>query len=89
MAELLDADFDDKLHVVAPILERGTLEGRLPAGLDPRMVTDTLVGPLAMATLSGHEGNLTELGTFVVTRFLASHPAISGQPPAQAQSSES
>ena len=39
------------------------------------MVTDTLVGPLVMATLSGHDGNLAELGDYVVTRFLASYPA--------------
>jgi AcrR family transcriptional regulator len=87
LSELLDADFDDKLHIVSSILELGTAEGRVPAGLDPRLVTDTLIGPLVLATLSGHDANLADLGNYVLTRFLASYPATSLGP--SAQSSES
>lgn len=88
VAELLEADFDDKLQVVASILELGRREGRLPAGLDPRVVTDTLVGPLVMATLSGRDADLVELGDYVVTRFIASYSAASYSA-ASDQSSES
>ncbi|MGD9705755.1 MAG: TetR/AcrR family transcriptional regulator [Acidimicrobiia bacterium] len=76
MAELLAADFDDKLATVASILELGAAEGRLPAGLDARLVTETLIGPLVLAALSGDEARvaeLTELAEYVVDRFLTSY----------------
>jgi AcrR family transcriptional regulator len=77
LADLLDADFEDKLHIVASILERGAAEGRLPAGLDPRMVTNTLIGPLVLATLGGTQDDLAELAEFVIARFLGSFPGQS------------
>ncbi|MET0326170.1 MAG: TetR/AcrR family transcriptional regulator [Ilumatobacteraceae bacterium] len=75
IAELLGADFDAKLEVVASILDLGAAEGRLPVGLDPRLVTQTLIGPLVLAVLSGDE-NVGELAGYVVERFLASYRAV-------------
>jgi AcrR family transcriptional regulator len=78
MAELLAADFDNNLTTVAAILELGATEGRLPAGLDPRQVTHTLIGPLVLAVLTGDETSIGELAGYVVDRFLASYAAPSG-----------
>ena len=78
VAELLDADFDRKLETVGSILDLGAAEGRLPAGLDPRLVTQTLIGPLVLAVLSG-DGNVAELAGYVLDRFLGSYrvaPAV-------------
>jgi AcrR family transcriptional regulator len=72
MAELVDADFEANLETVATILELGAAEGHLPAGLDPRLVTQTLIGPLILAVLSGDE-NVAELADYVVDRFLLSY----------------
>lgn len=74
MAEVLNADFDAKLHLIASILELGAREGHVPAGLDPRLVTQTLVGPLVLAALSGDD-HLPELAEFVLERFLGSYRA--------------
>jgi AcrR family transcriptional regulator len=76
MAELLAGDFEEKLSTVASILELGVVEGRLPPGLDTRLVTQTLIGPLVLATLNGDEARVAELAEYVVGRFLASYPAI-------------
>ncbi len=73
MADLLDADFDDKLATVATILDLGAAEGRLPAGLDPRLVTHTLIGPLVLATLNGDEDAAPSSPTTSLERFLASY----------------
>jgi AcrR family transcriptional regulator len=73
LAEVLDADFAEKLVTIAAILELGANEGRLPAGLDARLVTQTLVGPLVLAALHGGETRLDELAGYVVERFLASY----------------
>lgn len=73
MAELLAADFDDKLTTVASILHLGAEEGRLPAGLDPRQITHTLIGPLVLATLNGDVDRMPELADFVLDRFLVSY----------------
>ncbi|MDO9173689.1 MAG: hypothetical protein Q7V62_02725, partial [Actinomycetota bacterium] len=72
-AELLAADFDDKLTTVASILHLGAEEGRLPAGLDPRQITHTLIGPLVLATLNGDVDRMPELADFVLDRFLVSY----------------
>jgi AcrR family transcriptional regulator len=72
MEEVLNADFDAKLALIASILELGASEGHVPAGLDPRFVTQTLIGPLVLAALSG-DGHLRELAEFVVERFLRSY----------------
>lgn len=73
MAELLAADFDEKLVAVASILELGATEGRLPVGLDPRQITHTLIGPLVLATLNGDVDRVAELADFVLARFLSSY----------------
>jgi hypothetical protein len=81
MAELLAADFDDKLTTVASILDLGAAEGRLPGGLDPRVVTQTLIGPLVLAALNGDIDRLRELADYVVERFLTSYRSTpSGDP---------
>jgi AcrR family transcriptional regulator len=81
MAELLAADFDDKLTTVASILDLGAAEGRLPEGLDPRVVTQTLIGPLVLAALNGDIDRLRELADYVVERFLTSYRSTpSGDP---------
>ncbi len=72
MSELLDADFDAKLELITSILEVGAAQGHVPAGLDPRLVTQTLIGPLVLAALSG-DGHLPELAAFVLERFLDSY----------------
>ncbi|MCU1504177.1 MAG: putative TetR family transcriptional regulator, partial [Ilumatobacteraceae bacterium] len=66
-------DFANHLTTVASILELGSNEGRLPAGLDPRQVTHTLIGPLVLATLNGDEDRVPDLADYVVERFLASY----------------
>jgi len=43
-----------------------------PAGLDPRLVTQTLIGPLVLAVLSG-DGDVAELADYVLDRFLTSY----------------
>jgi AcrR family transcriptional regulator len=73
IAALLAADFDNNLTTVASILELGAGEGRVPAGLDPRQVTHTLIGPLVLATLNGDDDQVAELADYVVERFLASY----------------
>lgn len=80
MADLLAADFEDKLAAAASILDLGAAEGRLPAGLDPRLVTQTLIGPLVLATLNGDEG-VADLADYVLDRFLTSyHSTTAGDP---------
>lgn len=74
MAELLEVDFADKLATVAAILAVGAAERRLPRRLDPRLVTQALVGPLVLAALNGDQAHLRTLADFVVERFLASYP---------------
>ncbi|MGB8860409.1 MAG: TetR/AcrR family transcriptional regulator [Ilumatobacteraceae bacterium] len=75
MAALLTHDFDDKLSAMASILDLGAAEGRLPAGLDPALVTQTLSGPLVLTALSGDESRVAEVAGYVLGRFLASYPA--------------
>lgn len=73
MAALQAADFDNNLVTVASILQLGAAEGRLPADLDARQVTYTLIGPLVLATLAGDESGVAELADYVVERFLDSY----------------
>jgi AcrR family transcriptional regulator len=73
VAELLDGDLDAKLATVVSILDLGAAEGRLPAHLDPRLVTQTLIGPLVLASLSGDEDRMAELADYVTDRFLTSY----------------
>jgi AcrR family transcriptional regulator len=73
MAALLESDFDDKLVTMTAILDQGAAEGRVPRGLDPRLVQDTLAGPLVLAALSGDNVRVAALAEYVVVRFLASY----------------
>ena len=77
MAALLSADFDAKLVTVAQVLALGAAEGRVPAGLDPRIVMQALIGPLVLAALNG-DHNVPELAEFVLERFLSSYPSNPG-----------
>ncbi len=70
--ELADDDQDQKMSAIEQILDLGVAEGHLPAGLDPRLVSSSLVGPMMFATLVG-EGDVTETGAFAVDRFLRSY----------------
>jgi AcrR family transcriptional regulator len=76
MADLLAADFDNKLVTIASILDLGAAEGRVPVGLDPRDITHALVGPLVLATLSGDVDRIAALAEYVVERFLASYVSM-------------
>ncbi len=72
MAEVLAADAEEKLATIVAILDLGATEGAVPAGLDPRIVTNALIGPLVLAALSGDD-HIGELADFVVDRFLTSY----------------
>lgn len=74
MDELLSSDRNNTLAVVDSILALGVRAGRVPAGLDPRHVSRTLIGPLVLASLTGDD-DLAELADYVVDRFLASYTA--------------
>lgn len=80
MAAVLAADFEEKLATIAAIVDLGVEEGRLPAGLDPRIVTNALIGPLVLAALSGDD-RIGEVAEFVVDRFLASYRDPRGSAP--------
>lgn len=90
MAEVLAADMQTTLAVVASILDLGVAEGRVPAGLDPHHVTRTLVGPLVLASLAGDE-DLAELADYALDRFFASYATAAVTPvssPVSGQGSE-
>ncbi|MBI4935202.1 MAG: TetR/AcrR family transcriptional regulator [Actinobacteria bacterium] len=73
MAALLESDIDEKLSAVDAILALGAAEGAIPAGLDARLVMQTLVGPIVLATLSGDQEHASSLADFVTARFLDSY----------------
>lgn len=73
MAALLESDFDEKLSTVDAILALGAAEGAIPAGLDARLVMQTLVGPIVLAALSGDQEDAASLADFVTARFLGSY----------------
>ena len=77
MAELLRVDFDANITTVAHVLALGAAEGTVPAGLDPRIVTQALIGPLVLAALNGDQ-NVPELAEFVLDRFLCSYRSTPG-----------
>lgn len=74
IAQLMQADFDDKMSTMASILELGVAEGRLPAGLTAELVTPTLSGPMVLTALNGEEDRVAEVADYVLGRFLASYP---------------
>jgi AcrR family transcriptional regulator len=67
------ADRDEKVAVLAEMLDAGVAEGLIPAGLDPHSVAATLVGPLMMCAMIGHTDKVTEVADFTLDRFLASY----------------
>lgn len=74
IAQLMQADFDDKMSTMASILELGVAEGRLPVGLTAELVTPTLSGPMVLTALNGEEDRVAEVAEYVLGRFLASYP---------------
>jgi AcrR family transcriptional regulator len=75
MSAVFDTDFADKLQRMAQILQLGTAEGRVPAGLDPALVNSILVGPAVMAVLTEPGADVSPVAEFALERFLASYPA--------------
>lgn len=73
MAALLEVDFEDKLTTMVAILDLGAAEGALPGGLDPRIVTQTLAGPVVLAALSGDLTQTADIAAYALERFLASY----------------
>lgn len=73
MAELLAADREVNTAAFQAIIDLGVAEGRLPAGLDPLIVVQLLIGPLMFAVLTGDGQPLDQLADFVLARFLASY----------------
>ncbi len=69
--ELSEDDREAKLSQLSEILDLGVAEGRIPAGLDPETVAATLFGPMIFAVVIG-DGDVTEVGTFALDRFLGS-----------------
>jgi AcrR family transcriptional regulator len=75
MAALMAADHEAKVAEIEPVLRQGASEGRIPAGIDPRLAVQLLVGPLVFAALMGDAATIGPLADHVVDRFLASYDA--------------
>lgn len=75
LAEALQADRHDKVGQMEELLRRGVDEGRVPAGLDPLMMLDLVLGPLMLAALTGRVESLPATGELVVARVLAPYAA--------------
>jgi AcrR family transcriptional regulator len=73
MAEFTASDHDEKLCVLRDVLDKGVAEGRIPSGLSPEMVANTLVGPLIASCMVGNVDDLHDLGDYVVERFINSY----------------
>lgn len=70
---LTDADRDEKVALLAELLEAGAAEGVVPPGLDPHAVAATLVGPLMMCALGGDTDSVRNVAEFALDRFLDSY----------------
>ncbi len=73
MSAVFDADFAEKLAHIAAILELGAREGVLPVGLEPSLVTSTIVGPLVLTILKDPHAPLAPVADYVLERFLGSY----------------
>ncbi|WP_162942138.1 TetR/AcrR family transcriptional regulator [Desertimonas flava] len=71
--ELILADRREHLESFAALLDLGTAQGSLPAGLDPDVVVAALVGPSFMLALIGDLDRSLEAADYVVDRFLTSY----------------
>lgn len=72
--DLTDNDRDAKIESLHTVLEQGIREGRLPADVDAHDVAMTLVGPLMMCSLLGHDPEaVLGVGEYTIERFLASY----------------
>ena len=81
--DLTEADHDEKVAVIRSVLDRGVAEGLIPAGLDPKAVALTLVGPMMMCAIGGDPDATLAAGDFALDRFLASYRTAAA-PPADA-----
>lgn len=75
MAELFETDWSEKVALVGQVIDLGIAEGSLPPGVDHRLATQLLLGPLVLATISGDDAQAVDLARHVVDRFLASYRA--------------
>ncbi len=73
MAEFSVADHDEKLGVLRDVLDKGVAEGRIPAGLQPEIVANTVVGPLIASCMLNSADDLHALADYVVDRFISSY----------------
>lgn len=73
VGRLTDADREEKVALLAELLEAGAAEGVIPRGLDPHAVAATLVGPLMMCALGGDTDSVRSVADFAVDRFLDSY----------------
>ena len=71
--ELTNADREEKVTMLFDVLDAGVAEGLIPAGLDPRTVAATLVGPLLMCVLTGETDLVGDVADYTVDRFLESY----------------
>lgn len=72
VAEIFDEDQAEHLLLFASVLERGVAEGRVPAGTEPALLMNLLVGPLVLAGMT-EKAPLDEVAAYVIERFLASY----------------
>jgi AcrR family transcriptional regulator len=70
VAEVADADRDEKMTAVAAVIGLGVAEGVLPEGLDPYLVALQLLGPFLMAALLANDYDSATLADEVIRRFL-------------------
>jgi AcrR family transcriptional regulator len=70
VAEVADADRDQKMTAIAAVIGVGVAEGVLPEGLDPYLVALQLLGPFMMAALVATEYDSARLADEVIRRFL-------------------
>jgi AcrR family transcriptional regulator len=70
VAEVADADRDQKMTAIAAVIGLGVAEGVLPEGLDPYLVALQLLGPFLMAALLANDYDSATLADEVIRRFL-------------------
>ncbi len=76
--QLTEKDRSEKATSIEAVLELGVAEGRIPDGLDPQLVANTLAGPMVLCSLTGDATRLEEVGLYALERFLAGY-ALAGE----------
>lgn len=71
LADLVEADRQDKDARLKEVLDRGVAEGLVPADIDVRTTAFLLIGPLVFAVLQQDLERLPVLADEVVDRFVA------------------